>query len=354
MPIEDVYARPERLQQLRVTAGGLADGLARRRGELADAIAAYQARTERAYEADCRGVADAVDGVGRAVRELGLWVGEVGDAFERLPSVFGELHLGGIGQLLAGLPPALQLEPADSGGRGGEVGAAAGALGLTVASAATRGATPSQLDVLAVTVGRESAVAAVTRAVDDTPAGPVVGRLLDLMGVALVGIDEGVRRWSSEPDRETIERLARATFDGLLAAGGTYGGATVGGGLATAACVPAMGPAAPGCGAVGSLVGGRVGRRVAEVVSDAILGDESEPWERDAEALADEIADVDDEAFDAVEPLLDEAEAEATEAADRHNDFILDHEWLWDDEHRDAPHHAPPPPAPDVPVAGPR
>ncbi len=76
-----VSARPDRLRAFRVTAGEIADGLVTRRAALLDALHAYEGGTEPAFRAPARGGVAAVGSTVSLVRELGGFVGAVGDAF---------------------------------------------------------------------------------------------------------------------------------------------------------------------------------------------------------------------------------------------------------------------------------
>jgi hypothetical protein len=357
--VPDVWARPERLRQFRRTAQAMADGLAWRRGELADAVGEYRSRTEPAYEADCDGLLAALEAIAGAVRALGEWVGRVGDAFE-LGIPFGGVRLMTAGELAAALPPELRLprtEGAGGGheGRGDPAVAVAGAtgMGLTVASAAAAAIRPADLEAVAAVVGRESAADRRVGAAGDAPRPARVTRLLEVLGLLQVGLGEAGHRWEREPDRPTGERVARAGVDGALAAAGTLAGGRAGGMAAAAACAPALGAAALACAPVGAGPGAGLGRRGAEWLSDQLLGPEPESWEREPERLAAEIGDVDEEVLDEVAPAIEEARAGARERARAHADFVLDHPWLWDDDHAGAPHHEPPPPAPDQSARGP-
>ena len=356
MPVVDVWARPDRLRRFAVTAGAMADGLAWRRGELDDAIGEYRGATEPAYEADCDGLVGAVEAIGLALRALGEWVGRVGDAFE-LGFPFGGARLMSVDDLAAALPPELRLDgerdpdDRDADGRATE-GADLGALGLTLATLAASTTGRREVGQMA-TILEGSRGGRRLDAVARSSAAVGVRRLLEVVGLVQVGLAEGGQRWDSEPHRPTAERAGRAALDGGLAVAGTAAGTRVGGGLATAACGPALGPAAVACFPVGAGPGAGVGRRAAELLSDRVLGDEPEPWERDPELLAEEIGDADPEALDDVRAVLDGVAADAAERAERHADFVLDHPWLWDDDHAGAPQHEPPPAGPQQPASGP-
>lgn len=357
MTVPTVFARPERLRQFRVTAGALADGLAFRCAELDAAVDRYRVATERAYEADCGPAADTVAALGLAVRHLGEWVGRVGDAFDDLTTM-GGVAFGSSDLLLAALPPELRLtgEAGSTSGASGPGGIDLASAGLTFARAAAVGIGPRQLDALAVIVGPERQLGRVLASAAESPRVAGIARYVAVLDAAQHGVAEGAHRWQSEPDRPWAERGGRAAFDGALTAAGSYGGTVAGERIATQACTPFVGPvaAAAVCGPVGATHGAGVGRRAAEAVSDHLLGDEPEAWERDPQAVADEIADVDPVVFDAVEPMIVDAAAAASADADRHADFVMEHPWRWSVEYPDAPVHGAPPAAPEVPVAGPR
>lgn len=389
-----VHARPDRLQQLRRTAGGLAEGLDVRCGALSDAVGRYRSSTEAAFEVDCASAPGSVRTVARALRELGDWVGQVGDAFERAPAtVSGGVHQLSTARLDAELPLGLHaaalLEARrgrpddhrgdrdgdarggdhrgdddgtddDSGGTDGDGRNGGGTDsdgdgdgrngdgtdrgdGRRPAAAGTAGAAGSAIDELGV------ARSAAEGPSSSSGPGPAAG----LVGAARAAFDEAVERWAAEPDRPGFERAARAGLDGALNGLGTYGGAAAGGWAGGALCAPTVIGAAP-CAAVGGYVGGVVGRWAGEAAGDAILGPESEPWERHPDDLADAIGDVDAEATDELQSMIDAVVDDAEAAGDRHANFVHAHPWRWDDEYADAPHHEPPPPVPAAPIAGPR
>jgi hypothetical protein len=352
MPVPLVFARPDRLRRFRLTAGALAEGLTTRQVALADAVDHYRSLTERAYEADCEAAVDAIRALGRAVQELGEWVGRVGDAFDELPSVDG-VNLGPVPDLLAALPPELRLTDVgnDDGNTSlGDVDLAG--TGLTLVRMAALGAHPRDLAAVAAVVGPERATGRALAGAAQSVSGHALGRFLDGAQAVASGAREGWRRWESEPDREAPERVGRAAVDGLLNAAGGFGGSSAGAAAGSSLCAGSV-VAGPLCASVGARAGGALGATVAERISDWALGDEPERWERDPGALAAEVADADPTA-EGVAPMLEEAAADAEAAARRHADFVLDHPWLWDDEYADAPEHAAPPPAADVPVDGPR
>jgi hypothetical protein len=349
-----VFARPDRLRRFRVTAGALADGLAVRAAALEGAVDAYRLRTERAFEVDARPLVDAVRALGLTVRELGDWVGQVGDAFASLPAL-GGVALGSADDLRAALPAGLRFGSGATSGAGGPGGSgwARGAVGFTVQAVVAGGVDARDLRAVASVIGSGTRVGGALAGAADHPAAMPIGRFLDVGAAAAAGAAETHQRWVGEPDRPAVERGARAALDGALAAAGSYGGAAAGAWAGGTVCAPV--PAvAPACAAVGARAGGWAGSNAAEAVSDLVLGDEAEPWERDPAGLAREVADIDHALVDAVAPFVEEAAGTARAAADRHADFVVDHPWLWDDGYAGVPATAPPPAAADVPSSGPR
>jgi hypothetical protein len=296
-----VFAHPDRLRQFRVTAGAMADGLAVRRESLHAAVAGYEGSTEPLYRADCRAALEGVRALGVALRELGEWVGRVGDAFETLPEIDG-VHLGRLERLVAALPPELRTDDDWAAAGGGSVGSRA---------------RPSRGRGLQPNPGATAATMFLG-AVD-------VGGGLQLLAQ---GLAEGRARADAERDRGALDRLARGAIDGGASVAGTVGGSNLG--QATGAAVCAEAPAlVPACGAVGSAIGGALGRRAGEWVTDRVLGEEPEPWERDPGRLANEIAELDPAEVEALEPMVEQAREESADRAGRHTDFVLDHPWMW-------------------------
>lgn len=323
-----VHARPDRLQQLRRTAGGLADGLGVRRGALDDAVARYRAGTEPAFAVNGDDLPVTVGAMAAAVRQLGEWVGQVGDAFAEASAatVLDGVHQVHGGELDELLPPELR------------VAAMVGVQGGASARRAEPGDDDVDLVEVAVTLG-------------GAPLGRV-GRIADAVEAVRAGMDEAARRWAAEPDRPAPERLARAGIDGALNGAGTFGGAVGGTWAGAALCAPTVVGPVP-CAVVGGHIGGWVGGRVGELAGDAILGDEPEPWEHDPDALAAAIGDVDADVDEALLPAVEAIAGDAALAADRHVEFVAEHPWLAGDDYADAPPSAAPPPAPVVPRTGP-
>jgi phage tail tape-measure protein len=156
-----------------------------------------------------------------------------------------------------------------------------------------------------------------------SPRTPGLAVAVDAAAAARVGVDEGLHRWNAEPDREPVDRAVRAIADGALNAGGIYGGASGGAAVGSAIC-GAVQLGVPGCAAAASYVGGWLGHRAGEWLSDQLLGDEPEAWEQEPEAFAAEIADVDDETIDALRPIVDDAADATAEAVARQHDFLLE------------------------------
>jgi hypothetical protein len=355
-----VFARPDHLHRFRATAHGAADGLEVRRRALGDAVDRYRARTEPTFEVDCAGADEAVHAVVLAVRQLGAWVGAVGDAFEAIGVSQGDLDgvfLAAADRLADALPAALRVvdgagprRPAmgeDEDDDGFDL-----ADGLTIASAAGAGLRRSEMRALASVVGRDGAAGRALGAASESPRVPGLARFLDLTAALRAGGGEAANRWEAEPDRPPVERAGRAALDGLLAGGGSYGGAAGGAWLGATLCAPSL-IGIPPCASAGSYAGGWLGGRAAEWLSDRILGPEPDPPGPDRDEVAAEVGDVDGAVLDVLEPVVADAADDASEAGARHADFVLDHPWLWDDDHADAPHHEPPPPTPVLPRTGP-
>lgn len=336
-----VFARPERLQQFRTTAGALAAGLAARTNRLDAAVADYRLHTESAFEVPCSELVDALRHLRAALDELGEWVGQVGDAFDGLPSFDG---IAFCRTEFLGLLPAVSL-PGDRGGRYADLLELAEDLAVGALGGIRDGATAAADDV-AVGVARGAAGLA-QRAAAAAARNPIftASQLLSYVSAAQQGIAELRHRWHAEADRPTPERAARAALDGALNTAGTIGGGGAGGWLGNLACGP---PCAPILAAAGS----ELGRRGGELAGDLLLGEERPEWQRDPLLLADEISDVDVGAIVALQPSLDGVAADAEALADRHADFVIDHPWVWADTYGDAPVVPSPPPAPDVPTRG--
>jgi hypothetical protein len=147
--------------------------------------------------------------------------------------------------------------------------------------------------------------------------------------IVMAGLREADQRWDAEVDRGLADRAYRAAFDGGMQAAGVWAGARAGEWVGTTVCSSSLFMAS-GCGVVGSRVGGDLGSRAAEWLSDRAIGDEPEPWERDPTRIRDEVADVDGEVGEAFEPTLEEARAEAEREARRRGEFIVRHPELWD------------------------
>jgi hypothetical protein len=358
MPVPFVSARPDRLGHLRTTAGGIADGLRQREGQLDRAVDRYRARTEPAFQAECGRTDEALAAFAASIAFLGEWVGQVGDAFAEAGGL-GGIHLLTEELLFAALPS--HLVP------GGEFGVADGlpaldpgrvaGAGLGLATALATNPHPQQLAALSRLVGPDRQAGRWLSRGAASPAAHDAARYVAVLGALTIGIDEAGHRWRSEPDRHWAERSARAAFDGAVAAGATYGGGAAGQELGTAVCSPIVGPvaAAAVCGPVAAAQAAPAARRAGEALTDLLLGDEPEPWEREPDDVAAQIVEVDEELLAEVQPFLDEAAELGAVAADRHADFVMDHPWLWDDAFADAPVVANPNPVPDpVPVAGAR
>jgi hypothetical protein len=321
MPADLVAARPERLQTFRSTAGALAEGLEERRAAVGRARMAYQAATEAAFEVDVGAALDAAVALAAGIRELGSWVGGIGDAFERLP----------LGSVFPG-SPELVLGP--ELGHLGDVAEGVAADHLQAVAAA---------DDVAASAGRTVQRAVVRGAI-------TASQLATVIAALRTGVAEVRHRWGSEPDRPSFERGARAGLDGALNTGAILGGGAAGAAAGTWAC----GPAGRACAALGQAFGSQLGGQIGEAVGDVILGDEPPAWARDPVGLTADIADpdLDADVLDVVAVDLDEVAADASVAAGRHANFVVEHPWVWADTYADAPVHAPPPPAPDVLVAG--
>jgi hypothetical protein len=358
MPVPVVSARPDRLGQLRATGRGIADGLHQRARHLDGSVDHYGVRTERAFEVDCSGAAEAVAAFALAVEALGAWVGEVGDAFAGAGGFAGVRFLPE-SVFLQALPRHL------GGGGGAEI---VGAIGLgggpagsnppgfTLATAVVTGASPQQVEALAALVGPDRPGGRWLARAASSPTTADAARYLAGVGALTVGVAEARHRWGAEPHRPWLDRAARAGFDGAVAGAASLGGGAGGQAVGTAVCTPVMSPvaAAAVCGPVAAALGSELVRNLGEDLTDAILGDEPAPWERDPEELAAAIAEPDPDVLEAVQPVLDESAEAGGVAADRHADFVMDHPWLWDDEFTDAPSIPNPnPPSAPQPASGP-
>jgi hypothetical protein len=147
----------------------------------------------------------------------------------------------------------------------------------------------------------------------------------------MAGLREAEQRWDAEQDRGLADRAYRAAFDGGMQAAGVWAGARAGEWIGTTVCSSSI-VMASGCGIFGARIGGDMGSRAAEWVSDRALGDEPEPWERDPFDVADEVADVDSDFAERVEPALEDARADAEAQARRHAEVVLDHPDQWDQD----------------------
>jgi len=76
-----VGARPGRLVRCRAVLAEVADGMLTRVAGVDAAIVGYVAVTELEFQADVGAVVGAVEAVAAVVRDLGAWVGAVGEGF---------------------------------------------------------------------------------------------------------------------------------------------------------------------------------------------------------------------------------------------------------------------------------
>lgn len=312
---DTVHARPERLAAFAGAAADASESVARRAAPLGAAVSDYRRATERTYEVDCDSVAAAVRAWATAVGSLGAWVGQVGEAFARLPALGGR-HLGPFEQVDGALPVALRLGGAASGGA------------LTLAQLALAGAHPRDLRSVGQVIGTGRATGAWLDAAADTQVAGSIGRYLDWGAAVASGAAESEGRWRAEAHLDTPVRAARSAFDGVLATAGTYGGSAAGVAAGSWLCAPLGPPVQAVCASAGARAGSAAGGAAAELVSDAILGDEPEappPMPRDGSAV--------------VEARIASAAGRADAAATDHADFVVERPWLWDDEFADAPTH---------------
>jgi hypothetical protein len=349
MPVPLVVARPDRLQRFRVTAAALADGLERRVGATRAALAAYEARTEPAFEVPCRGSVDAVDRLGGALAALGGWVGRVGDAFEHLPTHDG-IAFDLDDQLLAAVP-ATPAVGAGAPGNGATLADAVEDVALGALASLRSGTTAAAAGAAAA--GGAGGVA--SRAASRAAGSPITtaSQVLAVIAAGRVGMGEIAHRWQTEEGSATWARAGRAGLDGVLNGAGMLAGGAAGAALGEVLCGAAP-PAAAACVTAAGTFGGELGRRGGELLGDVLLGDEPAVWERDPLVLSLEIADVDGAALDAAAADLDAAAAESADLAGRHRGFVLEHPWVWADTYHDAPVVPPPPPAAAIPTDGPR
>lgn len=76
-----VGARPARLVRCRTVLAEVAEGMLTRAAGVDDAVAGYVGVTELEFQADVGAVVGAVEAVAAVVRDLGAWVGAVGESF---------------------------------------------------------------------------------------------------------------------------------------------------------------------------------------------------------------------------------------------------------------------------------
>jgi hypothetical protein len=298
MPVPVIGARPDRLGALRVTCGGIAEGLAERAGELDRWVHRYRASTEPAFELECAVAGQLVDAFGLAVGALGRWVGQVADAFAEAGGFAGLRFLPSAIYFEA-LPLHLRVGVATDPWAGvpelGGSSAGVAGPGLTLATALLSHAHPRQLELVAALVGPQRPVGAWLARGAASPAAADGARYVAGLGALTVGVAEARHRWGAEPDRPWLERAARAGFDGAVMGGATMAGGMGGQALGTALCTPAMSPvaAAAVCGPVAAAVASELLRNLGEDVTDHILGDEDAPWVHDPDELAAQVGDVD-------------------------------------------------------------
>ncbi|MGH9185070.1 MAG: hypothetical protein ACRD0U_04530 [Acidimicrobiales bacterium] len=368
-------ARPARLRHFRTTADAIADGLVRRVSASESAKDAYVGGNEYTYRVDAGPLLDAASALADTLRSLGVWVGDVGDAFAAVDGDdLDDTHSLADDTLIANLPP----EQRDDPFREGE--------GVTPSLDdwepvpgvepppwldPLRG-TDTVLDwtepALAAAVGHYlQRVSGYTRATGTEVAGyvrydprfggrAILGRFAtaaDLdrfgrwVGRGAVGISfaaGAAEQWFSDEGLDTGERIGRAAWmGGWTAAGsglGGWGGAAIGGAACAAGGVTA--PAAPVCALAGGIIGGIGGGAAFSWVADQMPWmDDPDPAERDHDDLADGIASFDLEPVQEMAPLVAEAARTASEDNQALIDGLLLDPTLRHEHYPDAPAPAP-------------
>lgn len=319
--------RPARLLRFGDTLGAVADGLARRRGALDDALAAYRARCDVDHRVPTVDTADVVRAFGVGLRDFGVWVADVGLAFQDAIGS-GEHEYGRVyefcdGDIRENLV-AYHLEAGEDPFRGVPAGAAAAlatelgrtfdpdgppswvaylAAGGNVGNVTTpvlKGAATAlrrlpeyapvtfRIEGGVAVVDGKSALAARFAAELSAELRLPVGQASHLaraakwsgrLGTAMTGAAGTAGQWFADAGLDTPFRLARAGTRGGALAGGSYVGAAVAPGLL-------CGPGAPVCGAITGIIGGVAGGYLADQAADHL------PWMHPAEPAEHDLGHV--------------------------------------------------------------
>ncbi len=295
-------ARPARLLRYGDLCGAVADGLRERAGALESAVERYRSRNEAAFRYDCGGVVDAVRqlagatgdvgewvaGVGRGFLEAGRWV-PIGDGVEDVAAATDEQLAPAIDTALPPLTPVAV--PATPGGTSladvGSITQADGPSGWDQVSVGSEAVSQVGEVLVGLAAGEGGELAAVTRVVDLD----AVGRAANGVAVGLSALGAGMSAWDDGAALSDAARLESAVLHAGLTAGGGWAGSALAGGACTASVAAA--PFTPLCAMGGGFVGGVLGGLAAE-----LLDDDPGPGDHDEDAVADEIADLDEEAVD--------------------------------------------------------
>jgi hypothetical protein len=323
--------RPERLVRFDGTLDAVADGLARRRGTLDDALAAYRATCDVELRAPTVDTVEVLRGFGGGLRDFGGWVGGVGRSFEDAIGSgehdYDEVYTYDDGQVLEYL--SLYLDSGADPYRGIPEGAGswlAAGVGLDhdqdeppawigyLAAGGDIGDVMSPLlqgsaDGLArlpefasltvrfegaglVVYGDEALAAAFSAQLHARVRLPVgqasrlatastwVGRI----GTGMAGVAGAADQWYADAGLPLPERVVRSGTRGAAAAGGSVAGAAIAVGVL-------CGPGAPACATVAGIAGAFGGSYLADWAVDLLpYMDDPEPAERDLSAVADRIA----------------------------------------------------------------
>jgi hypothetical protein len=323
--------RPERLVRFDGTLDAVADGLARRRGTLDDALAAYRATCDVDLRAPTVDTVEVLRGFGGGLRDFGNWVGGVGRAFKDAIGSgqhdYDEVYTFDDGRVLEYL--SLYLDPGADPYRGVTEGAGswlAAGIGLDydqdeppawidyLAAGGTIGDVMSPLlqgsaDGLSrlpqfasltvrleggglVIYGDEALAAAFSAQLHARIRLPVgqasrlatastwVGRI----GTGMAGVAGAADQWYADAGLPLGERVLRSGTRGASAAFGSVAGAWA---LTSLAC----GPGAPACATVAGIVGAFGGSWLFDEVTDELPWmDEPGPAERDLGEVRDRVA----------------------------------------------------------------
>lgn len=324
-----VGARPGRLVRYRAVLGEVADAMVTRAHGVDAAVAGYVARTELAFQADVGPVVGAVEALSEVVRDLGAWVGAVGESFveadmaEALASgssstwlttiVFDRVAVSSpeaFGDRFAEVaPPVLpgsSLSGGDTSG-GDDDGGLLDWIGPDDAVTALGALAQVARSPGAASAARGTAVAALLESDRFGRIATGVSRVAT--GVSVVTAAHG--RWQADRDLDlhAVERVGRAATQAAIETGAAALGAAAGAAtFAAAGATIGVGGGPVGV-AIGTVGGAVLGSIAGGIGADRLLDDD--PPRPEPEEVGAAVAAVDD---DVVDEIVDEVAVIADDA----------------------------------------